>query len=338
MGVSTLARVSCASPRDCIALGGRGGAPVEHWDGTKWSIDHRPRALDGVSCVPGSGCVAVGGDARLAGGIRWSIPASIPGYRLSSLSCASPTFCTAIGRNTKLNPYGVMEHWDGQRWAIERPDMVGFDDGFAAVSCPSATACIALGAYNARYCPPPSGGTFPYCNPDPRMLTERWNGTQWSRERTSSRPPFWGLTDMSCATPSACVAIGAAVAPGTVLQAPRVELWNGKTWSIQPIPNAQFTNPLTAMTLAGVSCPSATACTVVGGYNGGTGGGPVAEHWDGKRWSVQSFPDLASPRGGMLNDVSCPTPTDCTAVGFGILPPAPASEASLDAARWTGRG
>jgi hypothetical protein len=64
-------------------------------------------------------------------------------------------------------------------------------------------------------------------------------------------------------------------------------------------------------TLAGVSCTSPIACTAVGSSDYA----PLAERWDGKRWSIQP---MASPAGGLgvvLNAVSCASPTACTAVG-----------------------
>jgi hypothetical protein len=139
-----------------------------------------------------------------------------------------------------------------------------------------------------------------------------------------------GLTDMSCATPRACVAVAETISPPD-----QVERWNGNRWSIQQTPNALVGHYPNTITLSGVSCASATACTVVGGYNGGSGG-PVAERWDGKHWSAQSFLGLPSPRSGLLNDVSCPRPTYCTAVGFGILTSVPGFPVPLVAARWTG--
>jgi hypothetical protein len=49
-------------------------------------------------------------------------------------------------------------------------------------------------------------------------------------------------------------------------------------WSIQPTPNPAG-SPVSL--LNGVSCTSATACTAVGGYNNGTAGVTLAEHWSG---------------------------------------------------------
>jgi hypothetical protein len=66
----------------------------------------------------------------------------------------------------------------------------------------------------------------------------------------------------------------------------------------------------------------------------GTNGEPLAMRWNGKRWSVQRSASI--PRGAALNDVSCPTATDCTAVG--VQPPAGQQLDSFGeplAERWT---
>jgi hypothetical protein len=64
-----------------------------------------------------------------------------------------------------------------------------------------------------------------------------------------------------------------------------------------------------------VSCASATACTATGSVDFG-GGIPVqlAERWNGRIWVVQE-----PPNPGAFVDmagVSCPSRTDCSAVGY----------------------
>jgi hypothetical protein len=331
--------VSCASPRDCIADGiatGPFGA-VGHWDGVNWSIDQPLEALNAsgssaltpwVSCIPHRGCVAVGVNAPHGVGVRWSIPSFPTGIDVTyassrSLSCASPTACTANGLSPvpagqATFPHAVVERWNGRQWAIQRPVMVGSNDALGAVSCPSVTVCILVGSYNAR------GGTL--------ILTERWNGTKWSLVRSPNPAqshcyieagptlPFCsGLGDVSCASPVACVAIGAY--GDSMADLTLTERWNGKKWSIQRTPNVG------PSILNGVSCSSATACTIVGIKAGGS----VVEHWNGQRWSLQRTP---TPPGAVLNDVSCPTPTSCTAVGEQQL----ATSGGPLAERWSGRG
>jgi hypothetical protein len=84
------------------------------------------------------------------------------------------------------------------------------------------------------------------------------------------------------------------------------------SWSIQSIP---IPSEATGPDLTGVSCSSASACTVIGGYGTANAFGlTLIERWDGARWTIQSPPNSTSPR--FLKAVSCPSSTACTAVGY----------------------
>jgi hypothetical protein len=49
----------------------------------------------------------------------------------------------------------------------------------------------------------------------------------------------------------------------------------------------------------------------VGASNQGT----LAEIWDGSHWTIQPTPNPADSHGSEFYDISCTSPTDCTAVG-----------------------
>jgi hypothetical protein len=89
----------------------------------------------------------------------------------------------------------------------------------------------------------------------------------------------------------------------------------------------------------GISCVAADWCTLVGGYNTvkrleQAVGVPLAEHWNGRRWSVQHVPaySLYFPA---LSSVSCVSRSSCLAAGTHYLnqqgTPSPFAE------RWNGR-
>jgi len=87
--------------------------------------------------------------------------------------------------------------------------------------------------------------------------------------------------------------------------------------------------------LAGVSCPSAHACSAVGEYynKGASGLAPLAEQWNGHHWTIQRPPDPAGAEESFLTSVSChPAPT-CMAVGYYFNR---SGEVPL-AERWNGR-
>ena len=85
------------------------------------------------------------------------------------------------------------------------------------------------------------------------------------------------LSGVSCASASACTAVGGPAQPATT-GVTLAEGWNGTTWSIQHTPNP---TGVQGSGLGGVSCASATACTAVGGSFNGTAGATLAERWNG---------------------------------------------------------
>jgi hypothetical protein len=182
------------------------------------------------------------------------------------------------------------------------------------VSCTSARACIAVGAYQTS-----TNASLP--------LAERWNGTRWSILSAPHPSGAWGswLNSVSCSSSRACTAVGdyrtsQSGQPTLTL----AERWDGRSWSIQPTPTPTGKH---GGVLRSVSCPSSQACTAVGSIP--HQGAPLAEHWDGTSWSVQPAPHnyLAS----VLLGVSCPSEQRCTGVGWQYY-----EQATTLAERWDG--
>jgi hypothetical protein len=141
-------------------------------------------------------------------------------------------------------------------------------------------------------------------------LVERWNGSRWSIQTTPGIPNHKGaeLGAVACPGWNACVAVGYQPRRG-----PLAERWNGSRWSIQAIPTPSRTSELD-----GVSCTSAKTCTTVGVYDNRSAGVALtlAERWNGSRWYIQHTPNpKRASQGSSLSDVSCPSPTTCTAIG-----------------------
>ncbi len=120
--------VSCAQASACTAVGSWFTSKletrplVESWNGAKWSRQHarRPKgavsaALEGVSCLGGSSCTAVG---------TWTASE----YGNPSLTLA--------------------EGWNGEGWTLqETPNPAGSQlSTLAAVDCSTGT-CVAVGSY-----------------------------------------------------------------------------------------------------------------------------------------------------------------------------------------------
>jgi hypothetical protein len=200
-----------------------------------------------------------------------------------------------------------MEHWNGTSWSIEpTPNPLGtLGSNLTAVSCPSATACTAVGSFTTST---PGGYQA--------ALAERWNGSAWSIQTapTPAGAIVTQLNGVSCASASACIAVGSADYPTVhgLHQGTVAERWDGTSWSIQPTPNPTGAK---GGALIGVSCTSPTACTAVGSfYDSANAEVTLAERWNGTSWTVQTTPKPFNKFSG----VSCTSATVCTAVGDGF--------------------
>lgn len=179
----------------------------------------------------------------------------------------------------------------------------GSDSGFAGMACASAKDCAAVGSYDNGK----RGVT----------LAERWNGRKWSIQPTPN--PRGGsdniLYSVSCAPAarrgprSPCTAVGRHHGRTNVTLAER---WNGATWSIQPTPNPFHGSDIA---LVSVSCPSTSTCIAVGDYHRRTTYVPLAERWNGRKWSIQRSRNPTGASDTFLSGVSCASASDCTAVG-----------------------
>ena len=141
------------------------------------------------------------------------------------------------------------------------------------MSCTSITGCIAVGLSN--------GG----------LLAERWDGTSWSIQPTAKPTATALLSAVSCASVTACTAVGDDGIGGNYGDVPLVEHWDGTSWSIQSTPNLPTTN------------------------------------WDGTSWAIQTTPNPPYTTDSALSGVSCTSITVCTAVGEFI--PGPLGQMAL---------
>jgi hypothetical protein len=321
-----LSAVACLSASFCTAVGSQTSrwqnqAPLaQAWNGTAWSIEQLPAPasatasiLFGVACPAASDCSGVGQGGGNAGsaalvqhwdGTAWSIRRTpvTPGTDASlfGISCTSAAACTAVG--TTGSPHGtrtLAERWDGTSWSIQRTLNVPrpSDSILDAVSCASAGSCVAVGiAGNSPAVP----------------LAEVWNGTSWSMRPPAVGQGDSGLAGVSCTSASNCIAVGfGGNASGG--QGPLAERWDGTSWSIQPVP---LPAGAARAFLNSVSCVSANACIAVGAsLDSASNNSPLAVRWDGTSWSIQQTPAPAGGQAVILNGVSCPSATSCTAVG-----------------------
>jgi hypothetical protein len=166
------------------------------------------------------------------------------------------------------------------------------------VSCTGTTFCMAVGYYPGR--------TY-Y-----QTLTERWDGTRWSRVSSPDAGSMEGdiLTGVSCTSAAFCMAAGSYTIggrPGETL----TEKWHGRRWTLVNSPNASTHGSF----LNGVGCVSAAFCIAAGAYNSRGHGQPLTERWDGARWNLVKSPNPAGIQNSDLGEVSCTSARFCMAAG-----------------------
>jgi hypothetical protein len=279
---------------------------VERWNGKVWLVQHTPSlkgvkaSLESVSCPSSITCTAVGGAGvpytvddpggplvERWNGARWSLQRT-PGFagEETSISCGSATVCIATGSQTLVER--------GTRWSIA-PTTALDNVYLSEVSCASATACVAL---------PEHGAT----------IGARWDGSTWKRQPIA-RPAGANdqLNGISCVSSRSCSAVGSYALGGGSLGLALAERWNGRRWSTQ---RARDLAGTTVSQLSAVSCTAPNACTAVGNYyDPAHGNVTLAERWDGTNWMIQPTPNPAGATTSDLIAVSCPSSTNCIAVG-----------------------
>ncbi|MEY2419346.1 MAG: hypothetical protein QOG90_2026, partial [Actinomycetota bacterium] len=130
------------------------------------------------------------------------LPGGAAGGLFGDVSCVSATLCTAVGRSVDSSGRAtpLAERWDGTSWTVQSvSDPTGdvADPILSAVSCTSASACMAVGWGNG------GSALIPF--------SERWSGTTWSIVSMPT-PNVNGsaqLRDISCVSATVCFAVGA---------------------------------------------------------------------------------------------------------------------------------
>jgi hypothetical protein len=132
----------------------------------------------------------------------------------------------------------------------------------------------------------------------------RANGLTWKLVPSPNGPGsnLNSLSDVSCPSPGACVAVGESYPAGLA------ESWNGTAWKVVSPPA-----PPPGSSFQGVTCVSARLCTAVGELSGAA---TLVETWNGTAWKVVPSPNGGPPSAtSNLSSVSCVSARDCTAVG-----------------------
>ena len=155
----------------------------------------------------------------------------------------------AVGAHTnngEVPTTPLIEAFDGANWTIQTSPEVPSYGALSAVSCASATSCMATGIRS-------DGSNF-------TNLAESWDGVSWAV--TPTPDPGIKLNELvavSCTSSTNCVAVGAYDdASHKVLTL--VESWDGTDWTVTPSANTDTVQNY----LYGVSCASADSCIAAG--------------------------------------------------------------------------
>lgn len=222
---------------------------------------------------------------------------------LNGVSCASATFCAAVGSqgdraHLSRGDVPLTMIWDGTRWRkTATPLPSGWPEGeLDSVSCPSAAYCVAFGdSYRS--------GTY-------APLAETWNGTAWTLAALPKPPgTFYRGDVVSCGAPRNCVAVTMYLTKPPMAR-PFVLTLSGTTWTIRQAPLPQGS---VSAEFGSISCVSAAYCVLAGGYTSYVGSHSAAlfESWNGTAFTVMASAAVSFPVGS----VSCASASSCAAIG-----------------------
>jgi hypothetical protein len=354
-------RISCASPTACLAVGlntdsaGNVTTPeAESLHGTAW----RPVAvkapkgalsamLNGVSCKAATFCLAVGTWEDNAGTTHpaawtWNgtalTPAAAPPMPsgsylndvLSAVSCVAVKSCVVIG--SAYGSTGTLQlvwTWNGKSWARKAVTLPGTSDGLlTAAHCFTLTSCVVGGITT-----PATGNTDAES-----LLLASWNGKAFTPQQAGAVSLVFGsVSGVSCSSPSHCAAVGVNTT-GTSSSSPMsafAEVWNGARWTA-----TKWTGPKGApiAMLSGVSCTSPTSCVAAGMTGSERVPHAAALSFNGTRWSVLTVPSAGAGLWTGFEDLSCPKPGHCVAIGrYGKVTAPLTASGKLLAGYWNGK-
>ncbi len=338
-GLQVLAPRHAAGPVDLRVITAYGTSPAVAADRYRYVA---PPAVSSVS--PATGASKGGTAVRITGtGFTGATEVKFGGAAAPAFSVTSATSITATapaGTGTVdvrvVTPYGTSAAGGGDRFsyqaappssltwgAVTRIDGDGYGN-LDAVSCPTATDCVAV---------------------DDSGHVMTWNGSTWSAPAAiAAADPVFNPSALSCASASWCMAAGGGdswvYSGGTWTQAPTgngdqsvscptpafcaavdgggdASEWNGSTWS-DPV-QIDTSQPINGG--MSVSCVSASFCEAV------DGNGEIFT-WSGASW--KDTINIGSGNGGWT--ISCTSATFCLAVTIS------GATFTFDGLTWTGPG
>ena len=262
-----------------------------------------------------------------------------PHVYIASSVCPSPTGCYSVGwyDDTTGAPWGLIESQNGGTWTVtEAPEpqnagsgpnqalwigseSCGYIQPCRAISCPTATSCVAVGEYK---------DTAGYSLPVVETLSNgTWTATEGALPSdaavdTGSTSDRSYLYSVACTSVTSCVAVGGYWTMTGDFKG-FIATLSGSSWSAvaSPLPPGALAS---GSFLYGVSCASASSCVAVGRYvDAGSRQAGLLDTLANGSWAASPAPqpaDAGSDTDGhqdsILFQVSCASATACRAVGF----------------------
>lgn len=326
--------VSCVSTTFCMSvIEGRETSSwndpadtfLTKWDGSAWSLvstfgwPTNFRSND-IACVTTSLCLVAGGvdvfeNMNLSTTpylMLWNgsaisqvtLPSGV--HTLQAVSCATATFCLAVGDSTETPRKSLVLRWDGT--SLTRESSTMFTDGtnnqiMLDVDCDTTRRCVGVTSIDL--------GNYTYSG---EILDRGAVAGMWSRlsgrtdsltqlQRVNCQPGELGL----------CAIVGAmSNGNGAVLYDLGADMANKfRNISLPVVPSGGLTNGVQPMEL---SCVSTTRCLLVGAFMVEM---PRTESyiavWDGSTWT--RLTSESGVGGSNIYDVECPAASHCVAVG-----------------------
>jgi photosystem II stability/assembly factor-like uncharacterized protein len=367
-----LGPIDCPSVSACYALSEsyaspRGGAPLLGVSlyasadfGQSWSVLPVPtgfKPTTALFCGSAFHCAAGGLIGRAPaflstnnGGHQWTITTFGGGGILHTLDCSDASTCTGVsipiadsrlaptgGFATASAPWSLVHTVDGgQSWTSY---VLPAGDRVTGLSCGTPKSCVVSG----------SDGAVSSALPLGFVMSTSDGGSHWRLGTEPSNFSFGGMSEISCATASNCMAIGltsipnpspcgpppehnpppgtnsCSTSPIALVTAVVVTNDGGSSWTTRTLP-ADVPNP----SLSSLSCPSAKVCWLSGSEavpivisNVRDGGSSVllGTSDGGETWQKVTFPVPAGAPNYYgqsylsMGPISCPSIDACVATG-----------------------
>jgi hypothetical protein len=249
--------VSCLGPKSCVVVGSTMSSSgsflvlTDTWNGSKWTESTAPApggdetSFTSLRCFSLTACYAAGDGYTSSGvstvliaawnGKTWTAqpavtPSGAKSLFVSSISCASPGSCAAVGVSISFNAkgtavassFGFAEVWNGKAWTVTKWAGAKGDTEaiLTGVSCTSAASCVAVGAAGTAK----TGAA----------ASLHYNGTKWTVVKVPSvgAGKSSAFEDVSCVAAGHCVAGGEYGPPGSNSTTLLAGYWNGTSWKL----------------------------------------------------------------------------------------------------------